>query len=306
MEKIQDANTFFCYEKIDEELYQVFLLPVSIVEKIKHQTAIEQTLIVPYQISIRNIINRFEPILFLHFLDAHTIIMTGLKGKEVSQVTLLPVQNLKETIKTSVKDFKTIFRENSLSIYTNNRNISALLEGIEVELISFPVYLPVKNTPVFTLPQHIVFQKALAERKQIKTISGVLLFAVFTAGTFFYTKMPEMYRLQQQSSLLQKQVKTMQARYIVYQQQNIKRLFTSSQKNEVISVFFRLSQLPPGYSFKTLQIEQVPAGYYLAEIFVSVVVPGMSPAPLQRLFPQGTIVPLFNTNGQVYKIGFTF
>ncbi|MCL5674249.1 MAG: hypothetical protein M1501_00670 [Candidatus Omnitrophica bacterium] len=302
LEKIQDNNNFFCYEKIDEELYQVFILPVSVIDKIKKQTELSKTVLIPYQTSVRNLLTNSEPALFLHALDDTTLIMTGIKGKEVSQATPVPIKNIKETVKFSINDYKTTFRLESMSVITNSRDIAEQLEGIEVKTISFPHALPVQNTPEFILPQHIEFKKTEAENKQIRMIGGTAVFGVLLAVAIFYQNRTGLTKVIQQRNMLQKKVTIMQTAYTNYQQQDTSKYFSSRQKNKMVSLILKLSHLPPGYTFKNLKIKRMPSGNYMADVFISIAAPGMSSQPLRILFPEGIIDPVFQNQGQIYRI----
>lgn len=310
LEKIQNINNFFCYEELDEGIYQIFLLPLFIIDKIKQQTNIGQTTLIPYQAAIKNIIvnnsGNNETILFLHQVDNKTLIMTGIKGKEVSQATSIPIQNLKETVKTSINDFKTIFRVHNLLVATNNKGIAEQLEEIDIKVFPFPHTLPIRNIPEFILPQHIEFEKTEADKKQLHLVGGAIVFGLLLAGTIFYQNRTVLNQLKTQRDLLQKQVEAKQVLFTKYQQQNIEKHFSSQDKNKVVSVISKFSQLPPGYSFKTLLIKQMPAGNYQTDIFVSVAAPGMSLNPIQKLFSKGIINPVFNNDEQIYKIEYVF
>jgi hypothetical protein len=311
LEKIQDPNNFFCYEEIGESTYQIFLLPVSIIEKINHQVEPGKAIIIPYQVAIRHLIGTSQPILFLHVIDS-TLLITGIgiHGNQVSLTTQIDLSqpnlsNLKDIVNITITDLKTIFRVDNFVVAINSPDIAEQLKDIEVQVIRCPHNLPTGNLPRFILPQHIEFQKAQEEKKQIKIAGGAVVILMLLAGAYFYQTRQQVNQLYQQRNLLQKQVQIEQIAFMNAQQQDIAKYFTSTEKNKVISIISRLSLLPAGYTFKNLVIKQIPNGNYQADIFISVIAPGMSARPLKSVFPDGVITPLFKSNGQEYRIHYS-
>lgn len=325
-----------CFQKIGEDLYQVFGTPDVIFNKIKDVIPPENIAsLIPYPVVIEHLLGKrasLKP--WLNFGDEHvifiddsktSIVFTVFHHKASTSPRIIARENLvsdfnqgKEDYVREEKEFGITFR-----VITNSNTLKDELlqakvvapELITVWDMSYPALEGLKSCDTsvqFVLPEQITRKKELKQKRKhliSACITGIvailgIMFYIYTAftGKFLQNAMSS---LQQDKTNWESQVlSTFQAKY--------HDIIRHEQDEIAISALNKIVKYSPiGYEIRDLNVRRSPDGTYQVVAFI---VPQlMSVDEIKQVFPASSIstttihgMPAFRVNYAIDRQGREF
>ena len=320
--KAFSAEYLVCFEKLEEDLYQVFGSPNSILENIKSTIQpVNIDRVVPYPAAIRALIQKkvtLKPEEHLIFLedDGQDIIFTVLQGNVVTASRILSRDNFYPEFVEAKNDYLKEEKETDIwfKIITNKPELSEILkEEKEADFEVFETW-DMPNPAVEGLKlcdmgaQFVLYEAIEAKRSLQKRKRQVATF--FVAGTvgivsvMFYTQSVVANRFLKQSikNLAQEKTNTRKNLLATYRSKYFS-IIRSQQSNMPQLIYDSIMQYSPtGFEVRNISVKRRPDSSYQVVFFA--IPRNMSGSEIKAAFPACVLADTIISGQHAYRVSY--